>query len=90
MESETEAKILRLLDVISVEVAANRNELRNVESGLSSELHREISGLRIEMRSGFNRVERRLGNLETRVEGVETGLRSFRAEFERRITSLEH
>jgi hypothetical protein len=74
MESAAEAKILHLLDVISVEVAANRNE---------------TTGLRNEMRCGFNRVERRLGNLENRVEGLETDLRSFRGEFERRIAPLE-
>lgn len=75
MESAAEAKILQLLDVISVEVAANRTE---------------TSDLRTEMRSGFHRVEHRLGNLETRVEGIETELRSFHAEFERRIAPLEH
>ncbi len=67
MESAAEVKILQLLDVLSVEVAGNRTE----------------------MRGGFNRVERRLGNLEVRVEDIATELRSFRAEFERRITPLE-
>ena len=60
MENEAQVKILQLLDVISVEVAANRTE---------------TSELRTEMRAGFNRVDRRLGNLETRVENVETELR---------------
>ena len=48
MEDETTIKVLRLLDVISVEVAANRNE---------------TAELRSEMRAGFTRVERRLGNV---------------------------
>ena len=74
MGNEANAKILQLLDVISVEVAANRNE---------------TSDLRSEMRSGFGRVERRLGNIEVRVETLETELRSFRGEFERRIAPLE-
>jgi len=81
MENEAQAKILRLLDVISVEVAANRSD---------------TSELRDEMRAGFGRVERRLGNLEIRVENVETelrivqtDLRDFRGEFERRIAPLE-
>jgi len=74
MEDEAKAKILQRLDVISVEVAANRNE---------------TSELRSEMRAGFGRVERRLGNIEVRVETVETELRSFRGEFERRIVPLE-
>ena len=88
MENEAQAKILQLLDVISVEVAANRID---------------TSELRDEMRAGFGRVERRLGNLEVRVENVETELRivqtnlrtvqtdltSFRGEFERRIAPLE-
>ena len=104
MENETQAKILQLLDVISVEVAATRTELRDEFrreiGGPGSEiggLRGEIGGLRSEMRTGFNRVERRLGNLETRVENVETelqsvqtDLRAFRGEFERRIAPLEH
>ncbi|HEY5020897.1 MAG TPA: hypothetical protein VII30_00275 [Gemmatimonadaceae bacterium] len=65
MEDEARAKILQFLDVISVEVAANRNE---------------TSELRSEMRAGFGRVERRLGNIEVRVETVETELRSFRGD----------
>lgn len=71
MEDEAQAKILQLPDVISVEVAANRDDIRN-----------ETSSLRKEMRAGFGRVERRLGNLEIRVENVETEFRSFRGEFE--------
>jgi hypothetical protein len=71
MEDEAQAKILQLPDVISVEVAADRDDIRN-----------ETSSLRKEMRAGFGRVERRLGNLEIRVENVETELRSFRGEFE--------
>jgi len=85
MEDEVQTKILQLLDVISIEVAANRNDVRN-----------ETSSIREEMRAGFGRVERRLGNLEIRVENVETELRvvqtdvrSFRCEFERRIAPLE-
>ena len=84
MESAAEAKILQLLDVIAVEVAANRVEIaanRNETSGLRN----ETSELRNEVRSGFDRVERRLGNLENRVENLETevecvksDLRSFR------------
>lgn len=82
MEDKAQAKILQLLDVISVEVAANRGETAN---------------LRNEVRTGFSRVERRLGNLEIRVESLEVemqsmkiDLRSFRGEFERRIAPLEH
>ena len=95
MEAETATKVLQLLDVISVKVAANRNE---------------TAELRTEMRAGFARVEGRLGNVEVRVETVETDLRSletevrsigtglrsletevrsFRGEFERRIVPLK-
>lgn len=84
-----QAKMFQLLDVIAVEVAAHRVETAKQNADLRSEL-------RTEMHSGFNRVERRLGNLETRVENIETNvavlgadLRSFRGEFERRITPLE-
>ena len=93
MKKQTEEKILQLLDVISVEVAANRNETTE----LRSELRSETTSLRTEMRAGFGRFDRRLGNLETRVESLETevhemkvDLRDFRGEFERRIAPLEH
>jgi archaellum component FlaC len=78
MNREVVAKILQMLDVISVEVVTTKNELRA-----------EMSELRDEVRVGFNRVDRRLGRLETRVEHIETDLGSFRGEFERRIAPLE-
>ena len=56
MSDETQHKILQLLDVISVEVAANRQEI--------SANRRETVELRTEMRAGFGRVERRLGHIE--------------------------
>jgi hypothetical protein len=103
MEDEAQVKILQLLDVISVEVAANRadtaalgTELRAELHGEIGGLHGEIGGLRQEMRSGFDRVDRRLGHLENRIENLEAGvsgvgseLRDFRGEFERRIAPLE-
>jgi hypothetical protein len=53
VQDDAQEKILKLLDVIVVEVAASRNE---------------TAALRTEMRSGFDRLDRRLENLETRVE----------------------
>ena len=53
MDKETATKVLQLLEVISVEVAANRNE---------------TSELRSEMRAGFARLERRLENMEVHAE----------------------
>jgi hypothetical protein len=50
----------------------------------------EFASVRHEMRGGFDRVDRRLGNLEDRVETLETEVRDFRGEFERRIAQLEH
>jgi hypothetical protein len=76
MEDQATAKILKLLDVISVEVAANRHEIAANGREIAANRH-EISELRSEVRSGFSRLERRLGNLEVRVETVETELRSF-------------
>jgi hypothetical protein len=95
MSDETEAKILALLDVIAIEVGADRNDTRALDAKVTSlsvdvaANRAETTELRMEMRGGFNRVDRRLGNLETRVEGVETELRLFRGEFERRIAPLE-
>ena len=81
MQRETEAKILGLLDVISVPVAGN---------------DRKISEWQSDMRRSFGRVDRRLGYLEHRVESSETevgavttGLRDFRDQFVRRIAPLE-
>jgi hypothetical protein len=71
-------KILVLLDLLAVQVAETREELRD-----------EIGTLRHEVRSGFERVDRRMGRLETRVESIKTEQRSFRREFERRIAPLE-
>jgi len=113
MNGDMQTKVFQLLDVIAVEVAAHRVETakQNVD-------------LRTEMHSGFNRIDHRLGSLETRVGNIETRvenietrvenietrvenietrventetnvvslgaeLRSFRGEFERRITPLE-
>jgi hypothetical protein len=86
MEDNIQAKILQLLDVISVEVAANRNQTTQ----LGEEMRSEFASVRHEMRGGFDRVDRRLGNLEDRVETLETEVRDFRGEFERRIAQLEH
>ena len=92
MEDAAQEKILRLLDVISVEVAANRNETAE----LRTEIRHEAGAFRKEMRTGFQQVDRRLGNLETRVENLEAevqtvkvDLRLFRGEFDRRIAPLE-
>jgi archaellum component FlaC len=78
-----------MLDVISVEVVTTKNELRAEIAGSKDELRGELSELRAEVRVGFNRVDRRLGRLETRVERVDNDLASFRGEFERRIAPLE-
>jgi hypothetical protein len=59
MADEHLGKIFRLLDVLAVEVAGGRND---------------AAGLRAEMHSGFDRIDRRLDRLETGVEGVETEL----------------
>ena len=74
-------KILHLLDVLSVQVGTTQAGVERIES--------RVDALATETRSGFDRVERRLGNLETRVEGIETEFRVFRGETERRVSSLE-
>ncbi len=66
MAEQFEERVLGMLDALSVGLVSMRDELRE-----------EIGGLRSEMREGFDRVERRLGNVENRVEA-----------FERRITAL--
>ncbi len=49
-------RVFQLLDVISVEVALNRSETER------------LSGV---MEVGFQRVDRRLGNIESRIEALE-------------------
>ena len=84
MNDETEARLFTLLDVISVEVAAGRNDIRGLDAKVSS-LDAKVT----ELDTKVERLDRRLGRVETRVEGVETELRLFRHEFERRISPLE-
>jgi hypothetical protein len=70
-------RVFKLLDVLSVEVALNRNETVEVRAdvgGLRGELgglRGEVGGLRKDMEFGFERVDRRLGNIESRIEALE-------------------
>ena len=84
-EDDQLQRIFSLLDVLSVQVSATQ---AGVDS-LREETRSGVGALREETRNGFERVERRLGNLETRVEGIETDLRAFRNETNRRVSSLE-
>jgi trimeric autotransporter adhesin len=91
MNDETGTKILKLLDVISIEVAAGRNDIRSIDAKVTS-LDAKVTSLDAKVTSLDAKVERidyRLCRVETRVEDVETGLRSFRQEFERRVAPLE-
>ena len=81
MNDETGARILTLLDVLSVQMAEGHGELRRDIRGLDA----NVSGLDAKV----DRLDRRLGRVETRVEGVEIELRLFRHEFERRIAPPE-
>jgi hypothetical protein len=91
MNEETGTRILVLLDLVATEVAATRIELAANSSdicGLQTEVaatRSDVRALDAKVTSGFERVERRLGHLETRVEDVETEARLFRTEFERRV-----
>ena len=89
MNDETGTRILALLDVISIEVAASRGDIRGLDKKVTS-VDAKVNALDAKVTSGFDRVERRLGHLETRVENVETEARLFRTEFERRVAPLEH
>jgi predicted RNase H-like nuclease (RuvC/YqgF family) len=81
-------QILHLLGVLSVQVGATQAGVQRLES--------RVDSLATEMRTGFDRVERRLGNLETRVEGIETRLErvetrveSIAENLEKRVSALE-
>jgi archaellum component FlaC len=84
VNDETERRILKLLDVISVEVVAGRNDIQRLDAKVTG-LDAKVTELDVKV----DRLDRRLGRVGTRVEGVETELRSFRHEFERRISPLE-
>jgi archaellum component FlaC len=77
-DDEPLQKIFGLLDALSVQVGTTQ-----------AEMHAGFARLEAKVDAGFDRVERRLGNLETRVEGIETEFRAFREETERRVTLLE-
>ncbi len=85
MNEDTGTRILKLLDVLSVNVAQGHAELRNDIRGLDA----KVNDLDAKIGNGFERVERRLGKLESRIENVETEGREFRKEFERRVAPLE-
>ena len=89
MGAASEQKMFRILDVIAAgvvdlrqelhtEIGVLRNEMHNEIGGLRGELHFEIDSLRNEMNTGFSRVERRLGYVETRVGSLEGEFRNFR------------
>jgi hypothetical protein len=89
LADESQEKILKLLDTLALEIGALRTEMRSEIGTLRTDMSSEIGTLRTEMCEGFERVERRLGNVETRVGNIEAEQRSFRREFERRIAPLE-
>jgi len=71
-------RIFELLDVLAIEVndtkaigARNEAQLERVESRLER-TESTLDAHVVETSSGFARVERRLGNIGTRVEGIET------------------
>ena len=75
---DVQAKVLQLLDVISIEVAAGRNDTAE----LRAELRSETTGIRKEMRAGFGRVDRRLGNLEPALKMWKPSFESSKPIFE--------
>ena len=95
MNDNAEAKLFTLSDL----VARRTEEIHEnvLALGVKVDTHRcealahrqETNEMRRKMDSGFARVVRRLGRIETRVEDVETELRAFRGDFERRVTRLE-
>ncbi|MBD5654749.1 MAG: hypothetical protein IAI50_06160 [Candidatus Eremiobacteraeota bacterium] len=82
MDDRIGNRILRLLDVISIEVGAVRNDVRLLDAKVVG-LEVKIDRLDVKL----DRLDVRAGRAETRVEGVETEVRSFRREF---IAPLEH
>jgi hypothetical protein len=99
MDEASEKRLFRLLDTIAVEVGKFDEFRAETRAGLGEvreELRAGFADIRAEMRTGFAGLDRRLGHVETRIEGLEGETRPFRAEttnilgdHERRITSLE-
>ncbi len=91
MSDETQTKMLALLYMISVEVAASRGDIGRLDAKVSSldakvtSLDAKVTGLEVKV----DRLDTRLSRLETRVEGIETDILDFRDEFERRVSPLE-
>jgi hypothetical protein len=81
MADSVQQKILDLLDVLCVEVGATRTAVE----ALAVETRSSFSEVRGEIRFGFGRAERRLGNRETRFEDGEAKANATHA----RLASLE-
>jgi outer membrane murein-binding lipoprotein Lpp len=97
-EDDVQEKILNLLDVLSVQVGATNVKVDSLSTRVDSlstrvdalstdvgSLRSDLGSLRSETRAGFERVERRLGHLETRFDVFEGGFRDL----DRRVSVLE-
>ena len=95
MDDNAEAKLLTLLDLVArrtEEIHENVLALGikvDTRGGEALAHRQETNEMRRRMDSGFARIDRRLGRIETRVEDVEIELRAFRVDFEHRVTRLE-
>jgi hypothetical protein len=64
LDASSEARLFGMLDALSLGVAKVGDNLQMFRAEL-----------RDEMRAGFERVDRRIGNLETHVERIENHIR---------------
>ncbi len=101
MADDLQPKIVALLDVLSVQVATVVTTVAALDTKLSaldtkvsaldikvSALDAKVDRLDEEMRFGFSRIERRLGDVETRLEGLEGEFKAFRTAIDARVTTL--
>ena len=71
-------KVIGMIDVLATEVAKNGASIEKMDGSVREtrasldENQATLAAFVLETRTGFTRVDRRLGNIETRVEGIET------------------
>ena len=84
-------KVIGMIDVIATEVAKNGASIEQMHGSLGQirisldETQATLGAFVVETRTGFARVERRLGNIETRVESLE----EHAVRVDSRLASLE-
>jgi outer membrane murein-binding lipoprotein Lpp len=95
MADDLQPKIVALLDALSEQVATVVTTVAALGTKVDAldakvdALDAKVDQIDGAMRFGFARIERRLGNVETRLEGLEGEFKTFRIAIDVRVSTLE-